>query len=79
MRKIKFYRIVKVESTCITKNTQAFVDFIPELYLSVCFQVEEKIGLFGKWKTVLTNISNKDIAKTYLTWYKSKPKKIVIK
>ena len=74
MRKKKYYRLVKVENTYITRNKE------PELYTETTYEIEKKIGLFGKWEVIaIHGAALKDIAEVYLAFYKSKPKKIVIK
>lgn len=80
MRKKKYYRLVKVEDTYISNNTKVTVDFIPELYTETTYAIERKIGWFGKWEIISSYKEDlKDIAEAYLAFYKSKPKKIVIK
>jgi hypothetical protein len=74
MRKKKYYRLVKVENTYITRNKE------PELYTETTYEIERKIGLFGKWEVVSAYEKNlKKTAEIYLALLKSKPKKIVIK
>jgi len=74
MRKKKYYRLVKVENTYISRNKD------PELYTETTYEIERKIGLFGKWEVISSYGSAlKELAETYLALYKSKPKKIVIK
>ena len=74
MRKKKYYRLVKVENTYMTRNKE------PELYTETTYEIERKIGLFGKWEVVSAYEKNlKKTAEIYLALLKSKPKKIVIK
>jgi hypothetical protein len=74
MRKKKYYRLVKVENTYMTRNKD------PELYTETTYEIERKIGLFGKWDVIAVHGADlKELAEMYLAFYKSKPKKIVIK
>ena len=72
--KKKYYRLVKVENTYITRNKE------PELYTETTYEIERKKGLFGKWEVISAYEKNlKKTAETYLALLKSKPKKQVIK
>ena len=79
MRKKKYYRIVKTVHLCVTRNGGALVDFVPELYTDISYQIEEKKGLFGKWVSIKCNIPTEEMAKTYLQLFKFIPIKTIIK
>lgn len=79
MREKKYYRIVKVVHLCVTRNGGALVDFVPELYNDISYQIEEKKGFFGKWFCIKHNIPTEEMAKTYLQFYKFTPIKTIIK
>lgn len=80
MRRKKYYRLVKVENTYVTRNVEGIVDFMPELYVETTYEIEEKIGFFGEWITMsVFGELKKNIAEMYLNYYKSEPKRKVIK
>lgn len=46
------FRIVKVVTPEITKNTECVVDFIPRIKWTQHFQVQEKRCFFSPWKLI---------------------------
>lgn len=74
MRKKKYYRLVKVENTYMTRNKE------PELYTETTYEIEKKIGWFGKWEVIgIYGAGLKELAEMYLDFCKSKPKRKIIK
>lgn len=72
------YRIVKVERPEITKNYDAKIDFIPEVYFVTRYEIESKRFFFMPWTNTQYQFITLAEAKTYVDWLKSKKIKTII-
>ena len=73
------YRIVKVERPEITKNYEAKIDFLPEVYFVTRYEIESKRFFFIPWTNTKYQFITLDAAKTYVDWLKRKEIRTIIK
>jgi hypothetical protein len=66
------YRIVKVETPQITKNYEAKIDFIPEVYFVTRYEIEKKIFFFMPWINTNYQFITLEEATSYVDWFKRK-------
>ena len=73
------YRIVKVETPQITKNYEAKIDFIPEVYFVTRYEIEKKIFFFMTWINTNYQFITLEEATSYVDWFKRKKIRTIIK
>jgi hypothetical protein len=73
------YRIVKVETPQITKNYEAKIDFIPEVYFVTRYEIEKKIFFFMSWINTNYQFITLEEATSYVDWFKRKKIRTIIK
>jgi hypothetical protein len=46
------YRLIEVKTPQKTRNKEAIVDFVPEIYLETTYKIQVKYSIFSSWETI---------------------------
>jgi thiamine pyrophosphokinase len=47
------YRLIEVKTPQKTRNKEAIVDFVPEIYLEITYKIQVKYSIFSSWETIV--------------------------
>ena len=46
------YRLIEVKTPLKTRNKEAIIDFVPEIYLETTYKIQVKYSIFSSWETI---------------------------